>query len=147
MANTAVFGIYPTFELAESAVGALKAEGFRATDISVLLPENVGSKDLAHTKASKAPEGADHIRELVLAPIPCKDREKILRDLVEAELVANCREGSSGLFAVDERARRKLRQIPRIGERLRKQVQASADRYDLPFVARQVEQSGCVAPR
>ena len=58
MAKTAVFGIYPTFELAESAVSALKAEGFRATDISVLLPENVGSKDLAHTKASKAPEGA-----------------------------------------------------------------------------------------
>jgi hypothetical protein len=58
MANTAVFGIYPTLELAESAVSALKAEGFRATDISMLLPENVGSKDLAHTKASKAPEGA-----------------------------------------------------------------------------------------
>ena len=58
MANTAVFGIYPTLDLAESAVSALKAEGFRATDISVLLPENIGSKDLAHTKASKAPEGA-----------------------------------------------------------------------------------------
>ena len=58
MANTAVFGIYPSFELAESAVSALKAEGFRATDISVLLPENVGSKDLAHLKATKAPEGA-----------------------------------------------------------------------------------------
>lgn len=57
MANTAVFGIYPTFELAEAGVSALKSEGFRATDISVLLPENVGSKDLAHTKASKAPEG------------------------------------------------------------------------------------------
>jgi hypothetical protein len=58
MANTAVFGIYPSFELAESAVSALKAEGFRPTDISVLLPENVGSKDLAHLKATKAPEGA-----------------------------------------------------------------------------------------
>ena len=58
MANTAVFGIYPSFELAESAVSTLKAEGFRATDISVLLPENVGSKDLAHLKATKAPEGA-----------------------------------------------------------------------------------------
>jgi hypothetical protein len=58
MANTAVFGIYPTYELSESAVGALKAEGFRATDISVLLPENVGSKDLAHLRATKAPEGA-----------------------------------------------------------------------------------------
>jgi heat induced stress protein YflT len=58
MANTAVFGIYPSYELAEAAVDSLKAEGFRATDISVLLPENVGTKDLAHAKASKAPEGA-----------------------------------------------------------------------------------------
>jgi hypothetical protein len=58
MANTAVFGIYPTYELAETGVDSLKAEGFRATDISVLLPENVGTKDLAHAKASKAPEGA-----------------------------------------------------------------------------------------
>jgi hypothetical protein len=58
MANTAVFGIYPSYELAETAVDSLKAEGFRATDISVLLPENLGTKDLAHAKASKAPEGA-----------------------------------------------------------------------------------------
>ena len=58
MANTAVFGIYPTYQLAESAVSALKSEGFRATDISVLVPENVGSKDLAHLRATKAPEGA-----------------------------------------------------------------------------------------
>ena len=58
MSNTAVFGIYPTYQLAESAVSALKAEGFRATDISVLVPENIGSKDLAHLRATKAPEGA-----------------------------------------------------------------------------------------
>ena len=37
---------------------ALKADGFRNTDISVLFPENVGTKDFAHEKGTKAPEGA-----------------------------------------------------------------------------------------
>jgi hypothetical protein len=58
MANTAVFGIYPSRETVESAVAALQAEGFRATDISILVPQNVGTKDLAHERATKAPEGA-----------------------------------------------------------------------------------------
>src|SRR6202022_3221915 len=39
-------------------VDALRAAGFRNTDISVLFPENVGSKDFAHKKGTKAPEGA-----------------------------------------------------------------------------------------
>src|SRR6202022_1816787 len=39
-------------------VDALRAAGFRNTDISVLFPENVGSKDFAHEKGTKAPEGA-----------------------------------------------------------------------------------------
>jgi hypothetical protein len=56
--NTAVFGIYATHGSVESAVDALKTEGFRNTDISVLFPENEGSKDFAHTKGTKAPEGA-----------------------------------------------------------------------------------------
>src|SRR5215831_8439004 len=55
--NTGVFGIYPTYEAVETGVGALKTAGFRNTDISVLFPENVGSKDFAHQKATKAPEG------------------------------------------------------------------------------------------
>jgi hypothetical protein len=58
MANTAVFGIYPDRLSTENAIAALREAGFRNTDISVLLPENVGSKDLTHVKASKAPEGA-----------------------------------------------------------------------------------------
>jgi hypothetical protein len=58
MANTAVFGIYPTYDAVDAAVGALKAAGFRNTDISVLLPKNDGNKDLAHVRATKAPEGA-----------------------------------------------------------------------------------------
>src|ERR1700731_2589811 len=56
--NTAVFGIYSSYGQVESAVNALKAAGFRNTDISVLFPENVGSKDFAHKKETKAPEGA-----------------------------------------------------------------------------------------
>jgi hypothetical protein len=57
MSNTAVFGIYPDQVSVEDAVDALRAAGFRNTDISVLFPENLGSKDLAHEKHTKAPEG------------------------------------------------------------------------------------------
>lgn len=56
--NTAVFGIYPTYAAVESGVDSLQAAGFRSTDISVLFPENVGTKDFAHQKNTKAPEGA-----------------------------------------------------------------------------------------
>jgi len=57
MANKAVFGLYTTRRQVENAVDELKAQGFRNTDISVLLPENVGTKDFAHEKGTKAPEG------------------------------------------------------------------------------------------
>jgi ActD protein len=56
--NTAAFGIYTTRAGVENAVDALKAEGFRNTDISVLFPYNEGTKDFAHEKGTKAPEGA-----------------------------------------------------------------------------------------
>jgi hypothetical protein len=56
--NRAVFGIYSTQESVASVVDTLRAAGFRNEDISVLYSENVGSKDLAHEKATKAPEGA-----------------------------------------------------------------------------------------
>jgi hypothetical protein len=56
--NTAVFGIYPNYTSVENGVESLKAAGFRNTDISVLFPENVGTKDFAHEKGTKAPEGA-----------------------------------------------------------------------------------------
>ena len=55
--NTAVFGIYPNRTAAEEAVGHLRSAGFRGTDPSVLFPENQGTKDLAHEKNTKAPEG------------------------------------------------------------------------------------------
>ncbi|MCW5983436.1 MAG: CBS domain-containing protein [Bryobacteraceae bacterium] len=56
--NIAVFGIYPSQAAVEEAVSNLRTAGFRNTDISVLLPENLGSKDLGHEKHTKAPEGA-----------------------------------------------------------------------------------------
>src|SRR5579875_1789455 len=55
--NTAAYGIYRTRELAETAVDRLIASGFRNEDISVLLQDNVGTKDFAHEKDTKAPEG------------------------------------------------------------------------------------------
>ena len=56
--NTAVFGIYSTRSAVENAVDKLRAAGYRNTDISVLFPENQGTKDFAHEKHTKAPEGA-----------------------------------------------------------------------------------------
>ena len=56
--NIAVFGIYPHRASFEYALGSLKDVGFRDTDISVLLQENPGTKDLATEMATKAPEGA-----------------------------------------------------------------------------------------
>lgn len=56
--NTAAFGILPDQVHVGEAVDALKRAGFRNTDISVLFPENVGNKDFAHEKHTKAPEGA-----------------------------------------------------------------------------------------
>lgn len=55
--NIAVFGIYPSRENAENGVDRLIAGGFRHEDVSVLLQDNVGTKDLAHEKHTKVPEG------------------------------------------------------------------------------------------
>lgn len=56
--ETAVFGIYPSYANVESGVDGLKAAGFSNSDISVLLPESAGTRDFAHHKGTKAPEGA-----------------------------------------------------------------------------------------
>ena len=56
--NTAVYGLYRDRRGIDEAVEALKQSGFRNTDISVLFPDNQGSKDFAHEKNTKAPEGA-----------------------------------------------------------------------------------------
>ena len=56
--NTAVFGIYPGYTAVETAVDALRSAGFRNADISALFPENSGTREFAHEKNTKAPEGA-----------------------------------------------------------------------------------------
>jgi hypothetical protein len=55
--NTAVYGIYRDERQLEDAVDMLRGRGFRNTDISVLFPDNRGTKDFAHEKNTKAPEG------------------------------------------------------------------------------------------
>jgi hypothetical protein len=56
--KTSVFGIYTTRESVERAVDTFLKSGFTSSDVSVLLPENLGGKPLATHKDTKAPEGA-----------------------------------------------------------------------------------------
>jgi len=56
--NIAVFGIYKTGDAAERGVDALIGGGFLSGDISVLLPVTRSSREFAHQKETKAPEGA-----------------------------------------------------------------------------------------
>jgi len=55
--NKAVFGIYASETHAERAVDTLTRQGFPNGDISVLLPDHRGTRDFAHNKDTKAPEG------------------------------------------------------------------------------------------
>ena len=55
--KTAVFGIYSSAGQAERAVDALMLERFSNSDVSVLLPDSQSSKEFAHEKNTKAPEG------------------------------------------------------------------------------------------
>lgn len=55
--KTAVFGIYSSVGQAERAVDTLVNDRFSKNDISVLMPDQQSSKDFAHEKHTKAPEG------------------------------------------------------------------------------------------
>ncbi|HTQ95959.1 MAG TPA: hypothetical protein VMH89_04095 [Candidatus Acidoferrum sp.] len=55
--NKSVFGIYTSRGGVESGITRLRESGFASTDVSVLLPENLGPREMATEKASKAPEG------------------------------------------------------------------------------------------
>ncbi len=52
-----VWGIYPTRLSLETSIDRLREHGFLSSDISVLLPENLGPKELITEKSTKAPEG------------------------------------------------------------------------------------------
>ena len=54
----AVFCIAQNISQAEIIVNNLHAAGFSTNDISVLFPDKSTSKDFAHEKHTKAPEGA-----------------------------------------------------------------------------------------
>lgn len=56
--KTAVFAIYPNDSAAERAVRALKTVGFSDDDVSVLFSSPNTTKEFAHEKHTKAPEGA-----------------------------------------------------------------------------------------
>jgi len=55
--KTAVFGIYQSVAQAERGVDDLVLGRFSNNDISVLMPDQQSSKDFAHEKHTKAPEG------------------------------------------------------------------------------------------
>lgn len=56
--KVSVFGIYKSRLSTENAVDRLKMSGFRSVDISVLMPDKDSTRDFAHEKSTKAPEGA-----------------------------------------------------------------------------------------
>jgi hypothetical protein len=56
--NLATFAVFPDRTAFETAVGGLRTAGFRASDISAVLPNReMTTKDLAHEIHTKAPEG------------------------------------------------------------------------------------------
>src|SRR5258705_4265742 len=54
--NRVVYGIYRDRVQVEQAIDRFLADGFRNEDISVLMAENLGTKEFAHEKHTKAPE-------------------------------------------------------------------------------------------
>lgn len=56
--TTAAFAIYQNRNQTERAVDTLLENGFRVEDMSVLMADNVGAKDFAIEKRTKAPEAA-----------------------------------------------------------------------------------------
>jgi hypothetical protein len=58
MSNKSVFCIATSRDMAERIVGQLKAAQFSSNDISVLFPDKETTRDFAHEKNTKAPEGA-----------------------------------------------------------------------------------------
>ena len=56
--DIAAFGLFVDRAGLEGAINELRAAGFRNSDVSVLMQETPGTKDLAHEAHTKAPEGA-----------------------------------------------------------------------------------------
>lgn len=58
MSKKSVFCIATSSEQADQIVGSLKSEHFSNNDISVLFPDKATTRDFAHERNTKAPEGA-----------------------------------------------------------------------------------------
>src|SRR5512138_2666327 len=58
MSKKSVICIATSEMQAAGIVDCLKDEGFSSNDISVLFPDKTGTRDFAHEKGTKAPEGA-----------------------------------------------------------------------------------------
>jgi hypothetical protein len=56
--NKVVIGLVDTYAQAEQVVAELQGAGFASSEISVLLPDKQGTRDFAHEKNTKAPEGS-----------------------------------------------------------------------------------------
>lgn len=56
--STSVYALAKDDVQANAIVTTLQREGFRGDDISVLFPDRTSSRDFAHEKNTKAPEGA-----------------------------------------------------------------------------------------
>ncbi|MBA3699929.1 MAG: DUF3341 domain-containing protein [Planctomycetes bacterium] len=56
--STSIYALAATDIQADVIVKALQNAGFRGSDISVLFPDKSNSRDFAHEKNTKAPEGA-----------------------------------------------------------------------------------------
>jgi hypothetical protein len=57
MSKNSVIGLAATRTMAEGVVDKLHAAGFSYDDVSVLMADKSGSRDFAHEKNTKAPEG------------------------------------------------------------------------------------------
>ena len=58
MSKKSVFCIASSRPQAERIMTRLRAAGFSGNDVSVLLPDQAGTRDFAHEQHTKAPEGA-----------------------------------------------------------------------------------------
>ncbi|SDT89794.1 hypothetical protein SAMN05444156_0543 [Verrucomicrobium sp. GAS474] len=58
MSKSSVYALVDTYPQAEAIVDRLKADNFSYNDISVLFSDKAGTRDFAHEKHTKAPEGA-----------------------------------------------------------------------------------------
>jgi hypothetical protein len=56
--NKSILGIASSRAEAENIVSQLQRRGFSSNDISALFPDKKGTRDFAHEKHTKAPEGA-----------------------------------------------------------------------------------------